>query len=65
MPSYKNYLYDYGDKVVFMVVTSEEPQKSRRFFKRKNFTSTNLLPKIPIHRKMLRSKCLTNSYIIE
>jgi len=57
----RNYLNDYGDKVVFMFVTSEEPTKSKKFFKKKEFYIYQFTTQIPIHRKCLDPSCFTTT----
>jgi len=64
MPSLQELFNDYGDKVVFMFVTSEDHQKVEDFLKRKNLHLPIYYPDSDPP-KMLRSKLLPTTYIID
>ena len=64
MPSMQDLYNDYGDKVTFMFVTSDDRQKVLNFLKRKNLDLPVYYPasKTP---KTLKSKLLPTTYIID
>ena len=63
MPSMQKLYDDYGDKVTFMLVTSDDRQKVENFLKRKNL---NLPVYYPVSEtpETLKSKLLPTTYII-
>lgn len=63
MPSMQKLYDDYGDKVTFMFVTSDDRQKVENFLKRKNL---NLPVYYPVSEtpETLKSKLLPTTYII-
>jgi len=64
MPSLQELYNDYGNKVVFMFVTSEDRQKVVSFLERKDLDLPIYFPSFEPP-KMLRSKLLPTTYIID
>ncbi|MCK0147896.1 TlpA family protein disulfide reductase [Arenibacter sp. F26102] len=64
MPSLQELYNDYDDKVVFMFVTSDDRQKVISFLERKDFNLPIYFPSFEPP-KMLRSKLLPTTYIID
>lgn len=64
MPSMQDLYNDYGDKVTFMFVTSDDRQKVLNFLKRKNLDLPVYYPASETP-KTLKSKLLPTTYIID
>mgnify|MGYP003148631006 FL=1 len=63
MPSMQKLYDDYGDKVTFMFVTSDDRQKVENFLKRKNLNLPVYYPNSETP-ETLKSKLLPTTYII-
>jgi hypothetical protein len=63
MPSMQDLYNDYGDKVTFMFVTSDDRQKVENFLKRKNLDLPVYYPASETP-ETLKSKLLPTTYII-
>lgn len=64
MPSFQELYNDYGNRVVFMFVTSDDSQKVLSFLERKDLDLPIYFPSFEPP-KMLRSKLLPTTYIID
>ena len=63
MPSFQLLYEDYGDKVNFYFVSSEESQKLQQFMKKKGYSLPTYLPLSPIPDK-LKTNSLPTTYVL-
>lgn len=63
MPSFQKLYDDYGDKVVFYFVTSEEPEKIHRFMDKNNYDLPVFLQEYAAPEQM-QSRVLPTTYVI-
>ncbi|MDC6388067.1 TlpA disulfide reductase family protein [Maribacter sp. PR1] len=63
-PSIDALYKDYGDKINFVMISNEDPEKIRKFLKKKNFAVPAVIPKMEPP-KDLYEKTIPTNYIID
>ena len=63
MPSFQKLYDDYGSKVDFYFVTSEEPEKVQRFLDKRNYTLPTFLQSFEAPKQM-QSRVLPTTYVL-